>query len=341
MSSQGGKITWPNAKKKGNRPAGKGPECYCCHKFGHIAKNCPEKNKRRRQWAEQAQDTKEETKDTFMLSTSEEASYSQGIGDSSCIDSGCTSHMCNEKHMFKKLLSIDSEVKLANNESTRIIGVGNVSIPVDIGHDKCQVDITRVMYMPYLRTNLLSVSAITDRGEKVIFRKKDAIVVDKKNKVCTRADRIGNLYYVRQCRDAINNVKISNSSKKAIDIWHKRLVRVNGHDLKVMLKNGLLHSMKFSNSEKLSECDVCAREKLTSKPFPTGDKERTRELLEIVHTDICGPMRHALVGGKKYFVTFIDNKSRWCGVYFIKNKSVVLKYLKDIKQKQRQLRGVK
>lgn len=328
-------------QEKGNRPAGKGPECYCCHKFGHIAKNCPQKNKRRRQWAKHAQDTKEETKDTFMLSTSEEASYSQGIGDSWCIDSGCTSHMCNEEQMFKELSSIDSEVKLANNESTRIIGVGKVSIPVDTGHDKREVDITRVMYVPDLRTNLLSVSAITDRGYKVIFREKDAIVVDKKNKVCTRADRIGNLYYVRQCRDAINNVEISNSSKKAIDIWHERLGHVNERDLKVMLKSGLVHGMKFNDSEKLSECEVCAREKLTSKPFPTGDKERTRELLEIVHTDICGPMRHASVGGKKYFVTFIDNKSRWCEVYFIKNKSEVLEVFKRYKAEAETFTGCK
>ena len=54
-------------------------------------------------------------------------------------------------------------------------------------------------------------------------------------------------------------------------------------------------------------------------------------LLEIVHTDICGPMRVKSKEGSLYFITFIDDRSRWCEVYFLKKKSEALDAFKRYK----------
>ena len=43
----------------------------------------------------------------------------------------------------------------------------------------------------------------------------------------------------------------------------------------------------------------------------------------MIHSDVCGPMSVATFSGKRYFVTFIDDKSRYCMVYLLKNKSEV------------------
>ncbi len=76
------------------------------------------------------------------------------------------------------------------------------------------------------------------------------------------------------------------------------------------------------------------------KPFkPVGEIRSTRKL-ERIHSDVCGPMRtHAWThakglptesfGGQKYFVTFIDDFSRYCKVYFIRHKSQVLEKFKE------------
>ena len=48
-----------------------------------------------------------------------------------------------------------------------------------------------------------------------------------------------------------------------------------------------------------------------------------------MHSDICGPMPTESIGGSKYFVTFIDNFSRCCAVYFLRNKSEVLDKFKE------------
>ena len=56
------------------------------------------------------------------------------------------------------------------------------------------------------------------------------------------------------------------------------------------------------------------------KPKPLGEIRSTRRL-EKVHSDVCGPMQTASNSGKKYMVTFVDDYSRTCAVYFMAHKS--------------------
>lgn len=60
-----------------------------------------------------------------------------------------------------------------------------------------------------------------------------------------------------------------------------------------------------------------------------GEIQLTRKL-QLVHSDICGPMQTQLIGGAKYFVTFIDDYTRCCAVYFMKYKSEVLDKFKEV-----------
>jgi len=53
--------------------------------------------------------------------------------------------------------------------------------------------------------------------------------------------------------------------------------------------------------------------------------------LDLVHSDLCGPMSVSSVGGAKYFLTFIDDHSRKIYIYFLKNKSEVLEKFKSFK----------
>ena len=48
----------------------------------------------------------------------------------------------------------------------------------------------------------------------------------------------------------------------------------------------------------------------------------------LIHTDVCGPMRNESFGGSRYFITFIDDYSRYSTVYILKRKSEALEYFK-------------
>jgi len=59
------------------------------------------------------------------------------------------------------------------------------------------------------------------------------------------------------------------------------------------------------------------------KPFPKKATSTSAEILDLVHSDVCGPMQTATPSGNRYFLTMIDDYSRYTKVYLLKNKSEV------------------
>ena len=68
--------------------------------------------------------------------------------------------------------------------------------------------------------------------------------------------------------------------------------------------------------------------KMTKTPF-SGTMERATDLLEIIHTDVCGPMNIEARGGYRYFLTFTDDLSRYGYIYLMKHKSETFEKFKE------------
>ena len=60
--------------------------------------------------------------------------------------------------------------------------------------------------------------------------------------------------------------------------------------------------------------------RMTKTPF-SGTMERATDLLEIVHTNVYGPMSVEARGGYHYFLTFIDDLRRYGYIHLMKHKS--------------------
>jgi len=71
------------------------------------------------------------------------------------------------------------------------------------------------------------------------------------------------------------------------------------------------------------ECEACVHVKQNREEFPLHKDKRQREILELIHTDVCGPMKTSSLGGACYFLNFVDDRFRYSWVYFIRNKSDV------------------
>ena len=69
--------------------------------------------------------------------------------------------------------------------------------------------------------------------------------------------------------------------------------------------------------------EACIAGKMQWKPFPALREIRSMRSLQLVRSDLCGPMPSKCVGGNRYFVTFVDVYSRYCGVYFYKRGAEV------------------
>lgn len=72
-------------------------------------------------------------------------------------------------------------------------------------------------------------------------------------------------------------------------------------------QDGLLKNI---NDESFDKCESCISGKMTKKPFHSN-MERASDLLGLIHTDVCGPLRHVSRRGAVYFLTFTDDFSRY------------------------------
>lgn len=86
---------------------------------------------------------------------------------------------------------------------------------------------------------------------------------------------------------------------------------------------------KIQNSD--TECQGCALGKNHRESFPKESKWRAKEPLELIHSDVCGPMQTPSLSGNIYFITFIDDYSRMCWVYFLRNKLEAFRVFKKFK----------
>jgi transposase InsO family protein len=66
------------------------------------------------------------------------------------------------------------------------------------------------------------------------------------------------------------------------------------------------------------------------KPFPSSDS-KTKGVLDLIHSDVCGPMSVTSLSGYAYYVSFIDDFSCKTWIYFLKNKDEVFSKFKEFK----------
>ena len=87
--------------------------------------------------------------------------------------------------------------------------------------------------------------------------------------------------------------------------------------------------MKITSCSKLSFCEGCIEGKMQRKPFKPSEQERFYQKLELIHSDVCGPLQVESIGESRYFITFVDDYTHCVAVYFIKHKSEVLEKFKQ------------
>ena len=99
--------------------------------------------------------------------------------------------------------------------------------------------------------------------------------------------------------------KVDNDS--ATYLWHCRLGHIGVKRMKKLHADGFLESLDY---ESLDACEPCLMGKMTKTLF-SGIMERANDLLEIIQTDVCGPMSAEARDEYRYFLTFTDDLSRY------------------------------
>nr|GEX64176.1 retrotransposon protein, putative, Ty1-copia subclass [Tanacetum cinerariifolium] len=107
-------------------------------------------------------------------------------------------------------------------------------------------------------------------------------------------------------------------------LWHCRLGHISKKRIEKLQHDGLLDS---SDLRAFERCVSCMSGKMARKP-DTHQVERAKDLLGLIHTDVCGPFKIMSRQGASYFVTFTDDFSRYGYVYLLTHKHEVFETFK-------------
>ena len=136
---------------------------------------------------------------------------------------------------------------------------------------------------------------------------------------------IQGLYYVDNIannkRPKINvsnaNTILINDASNSKYLWHLRLCNIAEDRIIKLERMGILSNLESASN---STCEACLQGKITRSPF-VGQMARAKDLLEIIHSDVCGPFGEMGRGGFIYCITFIDDLSRYGHLFLMKQKS--------------------
>ena len=181
-----------------------------------------------------------------------------------------------------------------------------------------------VLYVPKLTSNLFSVRSAVAKGNMAKFRGDKCWISDASG----RLRGMGLLANKLDCEE-VSNGHATLASQESSSLWHQRLGHVHEQRLNNCIKNNIVKGICCENVDKLSFCEACLAGKMHRKSFPTREEIRSSHKLQLVHSDVCGPMQTESFGGARYFVTFTDDYSRCCAVYFMKQKLEVLEKFKE------------
>ena len=235
------------------------------------------------------------------------------------LDSGCSRHMSGKSSLFTELKKQASgSITLGDKGKCDIIGIGKV------GSDNDNV-IEDVYLVDGLKYNLLSISQLCDKDNKVIFDKDKCEVQDiVSGKTLLTAPRYNNVYAMYTNQVAEKNLKCLKALTEDPRLWHRRLGHINMHTLNKLATKELVRGLPKLAINYNELCNACVRGKHTRSSFKPKKTVSTTRPIELLHIDLCGPMRIKSPKGKQYILVTVDDYSRYTWVSFLREKSEAL-----------------
>ena len=311
--------------RKRRTPNSKKPVCYGCQKPGHFRRDCPELVKNKKAPTHKADTAGEEKGSAFLVPDSSTQA------ERWLIDSGASSHMTWNPDLLidYQQFTTPEKVGLGDGRTVDALGVGNVRLEMKFKVSKSQKSVLyKVLFVPQLACNLFSVRASASKGNFIKFGHTRCWIRNRTGKLCGMGTIVDKLYQL-DCETIGSERAATASQVSTIDTWHLRLGHASEQCIKKMAQKKLAAGIRLPKGATLSFCEGCVAGKMTRKSFKPVGEIRSKKRLQLIHSDVCGPMPTESIGGHKYFVTFIDDYSRCCAVYFLKNKSEVPEKYKE------------
>jgi hypothetical protein len=205
-------------------------------------------------------------------------------------------------------------MRMGNGAKVAVIAVGTLRLHLPSGFI---LELSNCYFVPALCKNIISGYHILQDGYS--FKSENNGCSIYMNNIFYGHMPIIDGLFIMNIKSERNVYNINAKRRKTNDmnstyLWHCRLGHIGHKRMKKLHQDGLLQSLDF---ESFDTCKACLIGKMAKTPFD-GYVERASDLLEIIHSDVCGPMSVPTCGGFHFFVTFTDDLSRYGYIYLMR-----------------------
>nr|GEV37973.1 hypothetical protein [Tanacetum cinerariifolium] len=181
------------------------------------------------------------------------------------------------------------------------------------------VTINRVYYVKGLNHNLFLVGQFCDADLEVAFRKSTCFVRDLQGTDLLVGNRGSDLYTISLQESTSSTLLclMAKATPTQAWLWHRRLSHLNFDYINLLSKKDImigLPKLKYVKDQLCSSCELSKANKSLFKSKAVPSSKRT---LNLLHMNLCGPMRVDSINGKKYILVIVDDYSRYTWTLFL------------------------
>ncbi|KAJ9556119.1 hypothetical protein OSB04_010733 [Centaurea solstitialis] len=286
--------------------------CFYCNTKGHWKRSCQKYLKD----LKYGKVEKSGQSGMFMIEL-----HNTTTSNSWILDTGCGNHICTVLQGLKESRGLkhgELNLVMGNRKISPVTRIGKYELMLKSG---VKIDLNNCCYSLEMTRNIISFHALFKDGYRFSFNIENGdILVYSNGCFIFKVSPCKGIYETVEFIDYNGNLILNVASSNEIDklkLWHSHLGHINKKRIAQLQKDGVLESFDLKSDD---VCESCLLGKMTKSPF-TSACERVEGLLDLVHTDVCGPFRSATKDGKCYYVTFTDDFSRYGYVYLVKHKS--------------------
>ena len=235
---------------------------------------------------------------------------------------GASCHMSPYRDHFKNYVAIAlKSITAADKCHFQAIGRGDLHIKIPNGHGTTTILLKDVLHCPEMGLTLVSIGKITAAGYKVIFRGPICKIFDQKDKIIGLIPVKNGLYHVDH--DVFMNVAMAGEVREVLTLedLHRRMGHIAPEAAKQMVSIGAVDGIKLDLTSTIQSCNFCKYATTTRKPITkTRVTPWAKKFGEKIHSDIWGPLPVKTPGQKQYYVSFMDDYTRWTHLVLLASK---------------------
>ncbi|GJV42867.1 retrovirus-related pol polyprotein from transposon TNT 1-94 [Tanacetum coccineum] len=182
--------------------------------------------------------------------------------------------------------------------------------------------ICHVYYIEGLGHNLFLIVQFYDGGLEAAFRSNTYYVRNLEGDDLLTGSCESNIYTISIFKLATSFpvCLMSKATSTKSWLWHRRLSHLNFGTINQLTSKDLVDGLPKFKYNKDHLCSACEQGKSKKSSFPSKLVPSTESQLELLHMDLCGPMRVESINDKKYILVIVDDYSWYTWVYFLRTK---------------------